>query len=77
MFWKKKNRKPSCDHFWHHLQDDYIFIDRGACVDAEDGAWIFCSKCQNEKLVYVGEWRRINRKQEILANVSHSEQTTQ
>lgn len=67
MFWKKK---PKCNHFWYHLQDDYIYINQGNSVDAEDGCWIFCSKCEKEKMVYSNEWQRIKKKQEILSATS-------
>lgn len=64
MFWK---RSPKCNHSWHHLQDNFIYVNMGVSVDAEDGCWIFCSKCEREELVYKEEWQRIKRKQEILA----------
>jgi hypothetical protein len=55
-----------CKHDWHYLKDDYIYVDNGCDVDVEDGCWIFCLKCEQEKLVYKGEWERIKRKQEII-----------
>jgi hypothetical protein len=76
MFWKKKKiKKPSCNHFWHYLQHDYIYHDRGVDVDADDGAWIFCSNCESEKLIYVEQWQRIEKKQEILMGNKQNDPT--
>jgi hypothetical protein len=55
-----------CKHDWHYLTDDHIYIDNGCDVDVEDGCWIFCLKCEEEKLIRKDEWKRINRKQEII-----------
>jgi hypothetical protein len=67
-FFKKKVR---CNHEWHYLKDDYIYINQGNSVDAEDGCWIFCLKCEKDDLVYREEWERIKRKQEIIRMYQH------
>jgi len=71
LFWNKRKKDPkkSCNHYWYYLQDDDITIDRGACVDIEDGCWIFCSNCEKEMLVYKEKWDRIKKKQEILSSI--------
>jgi hypothetical protein len=67
MFWKRRKRlKSKCSHEWHYLKDDYIYINQGNCVDAEDACLIICVKCEKEELVYEEEWYTIKRRQEIL-----------
>lgn len=60
----RKNFK--CNHDWHYLKNDYIYINHGCDVDVEDACWIFCLKCEKDKLVHKEEWERINKKQEII-----------
>lgn len=64
MFWRRKI--PKCKHEWYYLKEDYIYNSSGCFVDADDACWMFCVKCENEKLVYKEQWERIKRKQEIL-----------
>lgn len=63
MFWKKKFK---CNHYWHHLQDTFIFSHAGGMVDTEAGCYILCSKCEKEDLVQTEVWERIKKRQEIL-----------
>lgn len=65
MFWPFK-RKPKCEHEWHHLIDEYIYVNYGNCVETEDGCRILCVKCKKEQLVYEHEWKRIERCQQLL-----------
>ncbi|PEA25863.1 hypothetical protein CN984_11965 [Bacillus cereus] len=61
-FFKKKVKKNICNHKWHHLQDTYIWNG----VDHDDSCYIFCSKCEAQKLVLESEWERIKKMQEIM-----------
>lgn len=72
MFGLFKKRKPlmdfpvlRCNHDWHYVKDTHITVNVGCVVDAEDGCYIYCPKCEDERLVYKEEWVRIKRKQEI------------
>lgn len=70
MFWRKK--KDECKHTWHHLQDTFIANNYGGVIDTDDACYIFCPWCKNEKLVYKEEWERIEKKQEIIKELSQS-----
>ncbi|MGN4822125.1 hypothetical protein [Bacillus cereus group sp. MYBK139-2] len=60
---KKKGKKVSCTHKWHHLQDTYVGNDTH---HVDDACYIFCSKCEKQTLVLEEEWERIKKKQEII-----------
>ena len=68
MFWRKKNKKSACKHFWQHVSDDHISINQGNSVGLEDACWIVCIHCEKEDLVYTESWNRIKRRQDILVN---------
>ncbi|KEK23893.1 hypothetical protein [Bacillus gaemokensis] len=61
---KKKVDKVVCSHKWHHLQDTYISANH--MCDVDDACYIFCSKCEMQKLVIDSEWERIKKMQEII-----------
>lgn len=61
---KRKERQPPCKHEWHYLKHHNIF--NNYLYSFDDGCWIICVKCEEEKLVYEEEWDKIKRRQEIL-----------